>query len=98
MTGRNVATTLRRRRAGRPMADYDVAPPELRAWLAAAALPWSAASARRLHARALRAAGGDRAAALAALEARAARLLARDAARVWGPAHPAAMPPDAGAA
>jgi hypothetical protein len=89
---RNVATTLRRRPRTDPMADYDRAPPELRAWLAAAALPWAPASAMRAYGRALRAARGDRAAALATLSARAARLVARDAGRVWGRGHPAAEP------
>jgi hypothetical protein len=88
---RNLATTLKRRRRVRdPMAAFDRLPPPLRRWLAEAALPWSPASAARLYARAL-AAEGDAAAALDALHRAQRRLLARDAARVWGPAHPAAV-------
>ncbi|WP_198670434.1 DUF6525 family protein [Oceanicella sp. SM1341] len=78
----------RRRRSADPMAAYDRLSPELRAWLAAAALPWSPRSARKAWARALAAARGDTAAARTALTALEARLLARDAPGVWGPGHP----------
>lgn len=61
MKGANLGQTgLRRRRArGNPMADYDRLPPELRAWLRQAALPWSVRSARRAWAQALGRCGGD---------------------------------------
>jgi hypothetical protein len=90
---RNLASTLRRRRARDPMRAFDRAPEALRRWLADAALPWSVDSALRLYAQALKRARGDAEAALARLDARERALLARDAARVWGPAHPAAAPP-----
>ncbi len=72
------------------MAQYDRLPPPLRAWLAQAALPWSPRSALRLWQRHLRDAGGDTARVCAALSATEARLIARDAARIWGAAHPVA--------
>lgn len=84
---RNLATRLPRRKAA-PMAAYDSLPAPLRHWLAQAVLPWSAASALKLWQRALREQGCPRAA-LARLSATEARLIARDAARVWGPDHPA---------
>ncbi|MDP2085927.1 MAG: DUF6525 family protein [Gemmobacter sp.] len=87
---RNLVTRLPRRAAG-PMSAYDRLPPALRRWLAQAALPWSAASALRLWQRALRDTGSE-AAALSRLAAAEARLLARDAARIWGPGHPALRP------
>lgn len=55
MSGNLGATALRRpRRAGDPMRAYDALPPDLRRWLAGAALPWSPASCRRLWDRARR--------------------------------------------
>jgi len=91
MSGRNRRTHLRAKpRARDPMQDYDRLPPELRAWLARAALPWRPGSVRKVFARAL-ARTGDTARALAALEAAERRLVARDAATIWGPAHPAAQ-------
>jgi hypothetical protein len=73
-------TTLRRRiRSRNAMQDYDRLPPELRAWLAQAALPWRSGSAHRIFARAL-----------AQLDAAERRLVARDAAAIWGERHPAA--------
>jgi len=87
---RNLATRLPRRTAG-PMSAYDRLPATLRRWLAQAALPWSAASALRLWQDALRD-GGSEAVALARLAAAESRLIARDAARIWGPGYPALMP------
>lgn len=72
------------------MKDYDRLPPDLRAWLAEAALPWSAQSALRLWQQHLRAARGDTRHARAALDRAEARAVARDAAQIWGPTHPAA--------
>ncbi|MCC5984307.1 MAG: hypothetical protein JJU42_08080 [Rhodobacteraceae bacterium] len=83
---RNITTSLKRRRAS-TMARFDRLPSELRAWLHQAALPWSAASAHRLWRRAL-ARHGDPAMARAALERAEARMLARDAASVWGQGYP----------
>ena len=73
----------RRRRRGDPMAAFDQLPTELRHWLAQAALPWSPCSALRLWRRALRANGGDAAAAAGYLSQVECRQLARDA-DVWG--------------
>ncbi len=87
---RNLATRLPRRAAS-PMSAYDRLPGALRRWLAQAALPWSAASALRLWQRALRDSGCE-SAALARLEAAQSRLIAQDAARIWGPAYPALRP------
>ena len=87
---RNLATSLKRRRAS-PMAQHDRLPRELRLWLAHAALPWSAQSALRHWQRALRAARGDAKAAQATLSRIEARLIARDAAKIWGAHHPAAL-------
>lgn len=69
------------------MARYDRLPVELRAWLAEAALPWSACSALRLWRCALRDTP-DITAARQRLQDAEARLLARDAPRIWGPDYP----------
>ena len=87
---RNLRTTLKRRMAA-PMAGYDRLPPELRLWLASAALPWSAKSALRLWTRCLKE-NRCPAQAIARLQAAEARMLARDAAAIWGTHYPA---PDA---
>lgn len=90
MSARNLATSLPRRRRSDPMAAFDALPEAPRRWLAAACLPWSAASVRRLWTEALRRSGGDPEAALARLSHIEARRLARDTALVWGEGHPAA--------
>ncbi len=83
----NLASPRARWRRADPMAAYDRLPPDLRLWLAGAALPWSAASVLRLWDRALRDTGCAKAARdrLARAEA---KTLAREAARVWGRAYP----------
>ncbi|MGX9353760.1 DUF6525 family protein [Roseobacteraceae bacterium S113] len=78
-----------RKSAQNPMASYDRLPPELRAWLADAVLPWGAKSVHRAYAKA-KARTGDAEAALAELDALQTRRVAQDAARVWGAAHPSA--------
>lgn len=84
----NLVTSLRRRaRATPPMAAHDRLPPEVRLWVAQAALPWSAASVARLWQKALREAESPESA-LARLTRAEARMLARDAARVWGEGYP----------
>lgn len=88
---RNHVTALkRRRRRGDAMAAFDAAPPPLRHWLAGAQLSWSVEGATRRWQRLMKATKGDEAAALAALSAHEAALVSRDAALVWGKAHPAA--------
>lgn len=87
----NTRTTLKRRsRSGNPMAAYDRLPPELRAWLAEAALPWSAHSALRLWRKSLQRHGGDIGKARSQLSRIERRRLSQDARRVWGDSHPAA--------
>jgi hypothetical protein len=91
--GNRGETSLRlRRRVEDPMREFDRLPAELRAWLASAALPWRPRSVRRAYEKAL-AETGDRRRALAHLTDLQGRLVAQDAARVWGPEHPAAGTP-----
>lgn len=78
MRGNLGATSLRRRvRGGDPMRAYDALPPDLRAWLAEAALPWSPQSCARVWEKARRK-GLPPKEALAALTRAEARTLARD--------------------
>lgn len=84
---RNLASPRARWRATDPMAAHDRLPPPLRAWATQAALPWSAASLRRLWDRALAETGCPRAA-LARLTAAERSALAREARQVWGATYP----------
>ncbi len=83
---RNLSSPRVRWRKINPMAAHDRLPPELRAWAAAAALPWSAASLLRLWQRALRETGCPEAA-KARLTRAEAQTLAKDAKAVWGPGY-----------
>lgn len=84
--GGNLATSLRKRLRARPMEDFDRLPPDLRRWLAQAALPWSARSAARIWQKAGRNGGADeRCNRLDAIER---AMLRRDAIRTWGPDYP----------
>ncbi|MEM6973181.1 MAG: DUF6525 family protein [Pseudomonadota bacterium] len=86
-------TSLRlKHRRQDPMREFDSLPVELRAWLATAMLPWRPRSVGRSFARAL-ARTGDRRLALAELDRIEARLIARDAQRVWGDDYPAPRAP-----
>ena len=76
------------RRSPSSIRAQDALPVPLRRWLKEAALPWSERSARKLWERALREARGDAQAALARMDRAQARLLARDAPRVWGAGYP----------
>ncbi|MFE3837263.1 DUF6525 family protein [Pseudogemmobacter sonorensis] len=78
MKAANLATSLRRRNRADPMRRYDRLPPELRGWLATAALPWSPCSALRLWRRLLRETGEDVPAALRRMDLAEARMLGRD--------------------
>jgi len=81
-------TSLRRRRhTADPMAEYDRLPRELREWLASAVLPWSATSARKAWVKAL-SKTNDPLRALDELDLLEAKLIAKDAASVWGQAYP----------
>lgn len=89
MTRRNLGNSRLRHRGGRdPMRAYDRLPEPLRQWLSHAALPWSPRSARRSWQRALARHDGCPHRAAAELSALEARLLARDAAEVWGGRYP----------
>lgn len=82
---RNMRSSLPRSgRRANPMAAYDCLPPDLRLWLAQAALPWSARSALRIWRRALRSCGGDAEAARQELSRIERANLRKDAARIWG--------------
>jgi len=89
----NLTSPRARWRATDPMTAYDRLPPDLRSWLAGAALPWSAASVLRLWHKALRETGCAEKA-RERLKAAEAKTLARDAARVWGRAYPEAQTGD----
>jgi hypothetical protein len=90
MPGNRGQTSLKRkRRTEDPMRDFDRLPPELRAWLAAAVLPWRPRSVRRAFERAV-ARTRDPARALEELDRLQDRLVARDAQAVWGEDHPCA--------
>lgn len=69
------------------MQEYDRLPAELRKWLAAANLPWGAQSVRKAYESAM-ARTGSKDQALTELDALQARLLAKDAAKVWGEGYP----------
>ena len=88
-TGRNTGrSTLPAKRHSRPaMQEYDRLPAELRRWLAGALLPWRPRSVARAFDKAL-ARTGDRRRALAELDQLQRRLIARDAAAIWGRDHP----------
>ncbi|MEM8957694.1 MAG: DUF6525 family protein [Pseudomonadota bacterium] len=90
-TNRGKTSLKRKRRSTNPMREFDGLPAELRAWLAAAILPWSPRSVRRAYRRAA-ARTGSGASALAELDRMQARLVARDSRKVWGETHPDAMP------
>ncbi|MGR3485055.1 MAG: DUF6525 family protein [Paracoccaceae bacterium] len=75
---RNLSTRLAaRHRARDPMRAFDALPPELRAWMHEAALPWSPRSARRIWERAV-GQGLDAQAAREVLARAEARTLARE--------------------
>lgn len=87
-------TRLRRkRRAEDPMREFDRLPPDLRAWLTMAALPWRPRSVQRAFEKALKETG-DRSRALAQLSALQGRIIAKDTAMVFGPNHPSASAHD----
>ncbi len=69
------------------MREFDRLPPELRAWLAAAILPWRPRSVRRAFEKAV-ARTQDKASALRELDRLQERLVAKDAGKVWGQDHP----------
>ncbi len=89
----NLSTSLKRRSRGRAMDRYDRLPPDLRRWLAGAALPWSPCSVLRLWRRFRRECAGDADAIRRRMDLAEARMLARDAPGIRGAAHM----PDAGA-
>lgn len=72
------------------MTDHDRLPAPLRAFMIHAELPWSAQSVLAIWRKA-RAKGASADEALARVKRAAAGTLAREAAHVWGPDHPAAQ-------
>jgi hypothetical protein len=76
---RNLGTTSLpiRKRSEDPMAAYDRLPPDLRAWMQDAALPWSPRSCRAIWQK-VKQRGGSDAEAAARLAAVEAAMLARD--------------------
>ena len=72
------------------MQEFDRLPKDLRAWLAAADLPWRPKSVRRSFERAL-VRTGDRGKALEDLDRLQSKLIAKDARVIWGPEHPNAF-------
>ncbi|MEM1388141.1 MAG: DUF6525 family protein [Pseudomonadota bacterium] len=84
------ATSLKRaRRTRNPMSEFDRLPQHLRRWVSFAILPWRAQSVQQAYDRALARTGSPEEA-LAALDRLQAGLVARDAGRIWGSAHPTA--------
>ncbi len=73
------------------MTDYDRLPPELRAWVANALLPWRAVTVKRAYDRALSRVGHPDLA-LGELDRVQRSLVAKDAGRIWGADHPDAAP------
>lgn len=82
------ATSLKTtRRARNPMGEYDRLPPQLRAWVSRAMLPWRAATVQRAYDKAL-ARVGDPEQALDELDRLQRSLVTKDAMRIWGADHP----------
>jgi len=78
MRGNRGTTSLKlKRRNEDPMREYDRLPPELRAWLASAVLPWRPQSVRRAFDRAM-ARTRDRSRALEELDRLQNKLIAKD--------------------
>ncbi|MGZ9809629.1 DUF6525 family protein [Pseudoroseicyclus sp. H15] len=81
-------TSLKKRgREGDAMREFESLPAPLRKWVAGAMLPWRPGSVRRAYRKALERTGCPETA-LRELDAMEHRLVAKDAARVWGAAHP----------
>ena len=84
-------TSLKRRRCkNNAMHDFDTLPTELRLWVAKAALPWRAKSVQAAYQKAMKRTGCH-ICAMDELDRIQANLIAKDASRVWGSEHPAAM-------
>jgi len=86
-TNRGTTSLKTKRRARHPMQDYDRLPPQLRAWVSEAMLPWRAVTVQRAYDKALSRVGThDRA--LRELDRIQRNLVAKDAVRIWGANHP----------
>lgn len=88
MARSNLRTGLRRSVCTNPMARYDRLPPELRRWLAQAALPWSSRSSLKLWHQCLKKSRGDIAAAEKRLYLAEAKMLRKDSVKIWGEDYP----------
>lgn len=83
-------TSLRcRSRNASAMQEFDRLPPELRNWLSKAILPWSSRSVNLAYTKAT-SRTRNTSEALAELDRIQNRLIAKDAAKVWGSEHPEA--------
>ena len=71
------------------MSDFDDLPRELRVWVATADLPWRPKSVLKSYKRAV-SEQGDQKKALEELDRLQARLVSRDARKIWGEGHPRA--------
>lgn len=91
MRGNRGMTSLKlKQRNEDPMREFDRLPPELRAWLASAVLPWRPRSVRRAFDKAV-ARTRDKTSAIKELDRLQEQLIARDAHKVWGQDHPHAI-------
>lgn len=91
MRGNRGKTSLRvRHRSADPMREFDRLPAELRAWLAAAILPWRPRSVQRAFDKAI-SRTRDKHSALRELDRLQEQLIAKDARKIWGPDHPCAI-------
>ena len=89
MTRANLNTHLKKRkRAADPMREFDALPKPLREWLASAALPWSARSARAQWRKAMKQSGGCETRAKEYLARVEFNHLSKDAKSIWGADHP----------
>jgi hypothetical protein len=86
---RNLSSGLKSRWRQSSMSDFDRLPPQARAWLREAKLPWSTTSVLKMWQRVLRETGSATAARERLSRAEEASL-AREAAIVWGLAYPKA--------
>ena len=71
------------------MREFDRLPPELRRWMAGAALPWRAKTVLAAYDKAMAKTGNPKDA-ISALDDIQSKLVAKDARKIWGLDHPAA--------
>ncbi|MEM6608087.1 MAG: DUF6525 family protein [Pseudomonadota bacterium] len=88
-SNKNLGSTSlkRKRRAADPMREYDNLPPELRAWLSTAILPWRPRSVQRSFER-FYAQSKNKTSAILELDKLQHRRVAQDGRKVWGAHYP----------